>query len=321
MNNFENKTVYFVGDSNITQPFFLEYLRENLLQTQKITYLYNKGVPGARMDMVKNYIDEEISVLQPDYVVLSFGGNDLGIWLYDVYNAVTDEVLSERAQRIRNYCNAFEDLIVYFRSKNIVPILMTPLCFNEDIVERQDVTTERDNKEKSAIKNTLFTKASFKNINIGQKIICEKGKSIAEKYGVQVWDAYSFTKEKVDGSCYYGDGVHYNEKGHRIIAELIYEKMFGEPLRDYTVEKRVKDISNAEADERAYYFVKYNLIFFAYGKKQGKDLTDAINVFIKEKGYVDGLTAERAEGFFRFVRDTVSNTRNVIGKVTDMFTR
>lgn len=321
MNNFENKTVYFVGDSNITQPFFLEYLRENLLHTKKRTYLYNKGVPGARMDMVKNYIDEEISVLKPDYVVLSFGGNDLGIWLYDAYNAVTDEVLSEREKRIQKYCNALECLIVDLKSKYVVPILMTPLCYNEDIVERQDVKTERDNKEKCAIKNTLFTKASFKNINIGQKIICEKGKSIADKYRVQVWDAYSFTKEKVDGSCFYGDGVHYNEKGHRIIAELIYENMFGEKLLDYTIEKCVRNISDIEADERAYYFVKYNLIFFAYGTKQGKDLADALNGFIKEKGYVEGLTKERAEGFFRFAQDTVLNTRRIIGKVTDMFTR
>ncbi|MBQ6922057.1 MAG: SGNH/GDSL hydrolase family protein, partial [Clostridia bacterium] len=233
----------------------------------------------------------------------------------------TEEILSERKRRIQNYCNALESLIVYLRDKDIVPILMTPLCYNEDMVERQDVKTERDNKEKCAIKNTLFTKASFKNINIGQKIICEKGKSIADKYRVQVWDAYSFTKEKVDGSCFYDDGVHYNEKGHRIIAELIYEKMFGEPLRDYTIEKRVKDISNVEADERAYYFVKYNLIFFAYGTKQGKDLADALNGFIKEKGYVEGLTKERAEGFFRFAQDTVLNTRRIIGKVTDMFTR
>ena len=320
MKEFYNKTIFFIGDSNIAQPYFLEYLRADLINTGKKTYLYNKGIPGARMDMVLNSVNEEISVVKPDYAALSFGGNDLGIWLYDAYSTVTEKILSEREQRIENYCRALENIIVYLRDKNIEPILMTPLCYNENITEKEDIKTDRDNKEKSAIKDTVFTKATFKNVNEnGQRVLSEKGKIIAEKYGVTVWDMYSATKKRADNTCFLPDGIHYNEKGHKIIAEAVYENMFGEKMQYYPIDERVKDVTALEQDERAYFFVKYNLVFLSYGKKEGAELINIFNAFIKEKGYTEGLTEKRAAGFLRFIKDPTNNAKRIKEALDSLF--
>lgn len=320
MKEFDNKTVFFIGDSNIAQPYFFEYLRADLITTGKKTYLYNKGIPGARMDMVLNSVDEEISVVKPDYVVLSFGGNDLGIWLYDAYSSITEKILSEREQRIDSYCSALENIIVYLRNKNIEPILMTPLCYNENITEKEGIETERDNKEKFAIKNTVFTKATFKNVNEkGQKVLSEKGKRIAGEYGVTVWDMYSATKARADNTCFFPDGVHYNEKGHKIIAEAVYENMFGEKMQYYPIDEHVKYVTALEQDERAYYFVKYNLVFLSYGRKEGAELINIFNSFIKEKGYTEGLTENRAAGFLRFIKDPIKNAKRIQEALTHLF--
>ena len=113
MKSFENKSVYFVSDSNLTKPYYLEYLRADFLQTGKRVYLRNKGIPGARMDMVENCIDEELSMETPDFVALCFGGNDLGIWLYDCALSVTEEIEKERESRIENFTRALEKNIEY----------------------------------------------------------------------------------------------------------------------------------------------------------------------------------------------------------------
>lgn len=320
MCKFDNKTVFFIGDSNISRPYFLEYLRADFINTGKTVYLYNKGIAGARMDMVLNSIDEEIAVLKPDYAALSFGGNDLGIWLYDATLPVTEELIDERESRIESYCIAFKKVITYLRGKGIEPILMTPLCYDENIIEKDGIETQKDNKEKTQIKQTLFTKASFKNINEnGLKVICERGKRIAAEYGVTVWDLYSYTKTRIKNSDFNSDGVHYNEHGHRIIAESIYTNMFGEKMGDYAIDERIKAISALENDERAYFFIKYNLVFLSEGRRDGEELIKSLNRFIEKKGYVEGLTESRVAGFFRFMSDPTKNTEQITHMVMRLF--
>ncbi len=313
MQKFENKSFYFVSDSNLTNPYYLEYLRSACKKTGKKVFFRNKGVPGARMDMVQNCIEEELVVEKPDYVALSFGVNDLGIWLYDTTLEVTEELQKQRNERIANYLCALEENIVYLQARGITPILMTPICVDENVVEKEEVQTDKDSKEKAAIKNTLFTKKSFQSINdVGLKTLHEQGMLIAKQYGVEIWDLYLATKAQLDTSCFYSDGVHYNEKGHRIIAQEIYKNMFNEELCNCEVGEEVKELSTIEADERAYFFVKYNLVFLSQGKKEGESLLTAVREFIEKKGYVEGLTSARAEGFFRFMENPVEKQKEIV---------
>ena len=319
MNTFIDKKICVVADSNLTRPYFLEYLRSAFLAENKRVYLYNNGIPGARMDMVMNCIEEEFAVEKPDYVLLSFGANDLGIWLYDSTLDVTDEVLLERAARNQSYLNAFEEVVDYLRAKGVEPILITPMCLDENLVEKENITTDKDNKEKQLIGDSFFKRATFRNINDGLQVLRDKGMELAAKKGVAVWDIFTETRARVDHSCFIEDGVHYNEKGHRIMAELFYKQMFGEELPTYPTTQSVKDLTVLEGDKRAYFFIKYNLIFLSEGRKEGEELVKAAQNFLDKKGYVEGMTKERAEGFFRFVQSPLENQKKIVEKVKGLY--
>ena len=317
--SFLDKKICVVADSNLTNPYFLEYLRSAFQAENKRVYLYNNGIPGARMDMVMNSIDEEMSVEKPDYVLLSFGANDLGIWLYDSTLQVTDEVLAERAARNQSYLNAFETVVDYLRAKGVEPILLTPMCLDENLVELEDIKTDKDNKEKQLIGNAFFKRKTFQNINYGLQVLRDKGVELAAKKGVTVWDIFTETRARVDHSCFIEDGVHYNEKGHRIMAELFYKRRFGAQLSDYPTPQSVKELTDLEADKRAYFFVKYNLIFLSEGRKEGEELIKAAQNFLDKKGYVEGMTKERAEGFFRFVQSPLDGQKTIVEKVKSLY--
>ena len=46
--------------------------------------------------------------------------------------------------------------------------------------------------------------------------------SLGEKYGVQVVDLYALTEDHPE---YFGDGVHPNELGNRVIAEHLHKEI------------------------------------------------------------------------------------------------
>ncbi len=319
MNAFIDKKICVVADSNLTNPYFLEYLRSAFLAEKKKVYMYNNGIPGARMDMVMNCIEEELAAEKPNYVLLSFGANDLGIWLYDSTLEITDEVLAERAARKQNYLNGFEKVVDYLRSKGVEPILITPMCLDENLVELEGITTDKDNKEKQLIGDSFFKRATFQNINDGLQVLRDKGMELAAKKGVIVWDIFTETKSLVSHDCFFEDGVHYNEKGHRIMAELFYKHMFGEELPIYPVPQSVKELTALEADKRAYFFIKYNLIFLSEGRKEVEELVKAAQNFLDRKGYVEGMTKERADGFFRFVQSPMENQKKIVKKVKGLY--
>ena len=76
MRTFENKSIFFIGDSITEDGGFIQYLRAHFAATNRNIYLHNKGIPGGRMDMVQYSLDEELSSMRPDYAVVALGVND-----------------------------------------------------------------------------------------------------------------------------------------------------------------------------------------------------------------------------------------------------
>ena len=103
------------------------------------------------------------------------------------------------------------------------------------------------------------------------------------------------------------------------MAELFYKHMFRKDMELYPIPQSVREISLLEADERAYFFVKYNLIFLSQGRKEGEELVKAAQNFLDKKGYIEGLTKERADGFFRFVQAPLENQKKIVKKVKDAY--
>ena len=134
----ENKSICFFGDSNTNEGKYISYLREFFSKNQIRVHLFNNGIGGTRIDMLKNIVEEELDMYTPDFAVLSYGTNDLGIWLYGKDRVLDEEDKLEIERRINLYAESLENMVKLLKSKNIMPIVFSPFCVNENITEREE---------------------------------------------------------------------------------------------------------------------------------------------------------------------------------------
>ena len=136
---FVGKKICFLGDSITNQGYYLYNLRSAFQGKEEKCHVFNRGVAGNRAIMAQHILDDEVFWLNPDYAIICFGGNDLGVWLYDSIKPVTDEVIAKRKARDDEYIKAHEILIEKFNEKGIKTVIMSPYAVNEFIVEREDI--------------------------------------------------------------------------------------------------------------------------------------------------------------------------------------
>ena len=81
MLSIENKkAIAFIGDSIIENGVFINYIRKSLKKSNIENYIFNKGYPGFRMDIAHVPLEEDFDLCVPDYAVICFGINDIGIF-------------------------------------------------------------------------------------------------------------------------------------------------------------------------------------------------------------------------------------------------
>ena len=252
--NFDNKTICFMGDSITYNGKFIYDLRAYFQGKQDKPLMYNRGASGNRSIMVKDIFVKEIENMNPDYVVVNFGVNDAGIWLYDSLKEVTPELLEERKIRNDEYFRGIRESIEIIKANGIAPIISSPFPVNELIVEKEDVETVGDNKEKKDyIGPSFYKRATFRNINGVLRYYAEQVKIIASEMGAMYLPAfetlYPITLE-VDG-IFKEDGIHYTQTGADYIAKMLLE-FFGyeinEPIFKQTAEN--DEIARIELLER-----------------------------------------------------------------------
>jgi lysophospholipase L1-like esterase len=315
MMNFEGRSIYFVGDSITANGGFLKALREHFKAKGRTVFLHNKGVPGYTASAVHLLLEEEFADFLPDYAVISFGVNDAGAWLYDSRLPLTDELLARREGRKQAYEKGIVALISYLRERGIVPILCSPFCVNENIEEKARIETVTDNREKHAIDSGLYTKKTMHDLNGALQTLRDFGCSFAEENGVVFWDMYTQTKDMTDGECFNEDGIHYTEKGNRCLAALFLRYMYGETLAFCEDFHEMDDIADEEFDERAYYFVKYNIMRDRFATLDDESLVEAVRQWIEKNGQGYGLTESRQNGFFRYVNGHREKQRRLIERI------
>jgi hypothetical protein len=155
---FKNKTLCLLGDSIMEHGFYTYNIRSFYQGKKDKCFVFNRGVAGNRAIMAQHILDDEVFWLNPDYVFICFGANDLGVWLYDSKKQVTDELLTKRKIRDDEYIKAHEILIDKFSEKGIKTVIMSPYAVNSFIEEKDDVETVKDNDEKEDILKPSFYK-------------------------------------------------------------------------------------------------------------------------------------------------------------------
>ncbi len=225
---FKDKTIAFFGDSIAEQGYFCYNVRSRLREVGERVRVFNRGVGGTRAVMAKYMLEEEVYPLKPDVVFVSYGANDIGIWLYDAKKAETTELLEKRRARDEEYLASLREIVLALKARGITPICQTPYPVNERLLEREGIDTIADNDEKEDyIGPSFYKRATFENINRGLRGYAERVKEMCRELSVEVVDVFSYIHKaslEVDG-LFIDDGTHYTELGHAYIARCLLDFM------------------------------------------------------------------------------------------------
>lgn len=243
-----------MGDSITYNGKYIYDLRAYFQGKKDKPLIYNRGASGNRSIQVKAIFEKEIENMNPDYVVVNFGVNDAGIWLYDSLKEVTPELLEKRKARNDEYFRGIRESIEVIKANGITPIISSPFPVNELIVEREEIETVGDNKEKEDyIGPSFYKRATFRNINGVLRYYAEQLKIIASEMGAMYIPAFETLYPitlKVDG-IFTEDGIHYTQTGADYIAKMLLESFgyeINEPIFNQTAEN--DEIARIELLER-----------------------------------------------------------------------
>lgn len=227
LQKFKNKTIAVIGDSITESGKQFYYLRSYFQNSNDKCYFYNRGTCGNRAVMFPYLFDDEIKELKADYVMISYGVNDLGVWLYDNLKPVTSELLLKRKVRDDEYFDSIYKSIKVVKDYGATPIVLSPFAVNEFIIEKPYIETVADNDEKEDnLKPSFYTRATFKNINKALLGYANKLKEIAIKTGAEYFPAFERTYEEMlkQTKMFSDDGVHYNASiGLKFIAKIMLD--------------------------------------------------------------------------------------------------
>ena len=281
---FIGKTVCLLGDSIMEHGFYTYNLRAYFQGKEEKCFVFNRGVAGNRAIMAQYLLEDEVYFLNPDYVFICFGANDMGVWLYDSFKEVTPELLEKRKVRDDEYILAYEILIDKLLERGIMPVVMSPYAVNSFIKESDAVYTVPDNKEKEDIlKPSFYKRKTFENINEGFKGYTKRLKDLAERKGVLFFDIFSKTYEKMlelEGKgMYFDDGCHYTKDfGHAVIARAFLEYFGVEDIPStFPKTKENDEIFDLEQLERSTgYLLRCTPLNEHFGKKTEEEKLEYI---------------------------------------------
>lgn len=312
MLSFEGKSIFFIGDSITADGLFLQYLRMHFKKTGHRIFLHNKGIPGGTTYLVGKALDEELADFTPDYAIVALGVNDMWYWEYDANPVVTDEFELRRATHKRVYMEGLASLVLRLQERGITPILCSPFPVNCYMVGDCEIETVVDSKEKNAITNQFYHSVTFGKINATLKELSLLIQAYAEANGFCFFDMFHSTLDAVTGDCFIMDGIHYSAQGNALLARLFLKNMLGEELTLFALDEDCQALAAREFDERAYYFVKYNIIGSKGRGLSDEALAEVVAKWIAEKGNVQGLTKKREESFFRVIGDHAARQNALI---------
>lgn len=279
---FRNKTLCLLGDSIMEHGFYTYNIRSFYQGKKDKCFVFNRGVAGNRAVMAEYILEDEIFWLNPDYVFICFGANDLGIWLYDSLKEVTPEIIEKRKARDDEYIASYEKLINIFQKRGIKPVVVSPYAVNEFIVEREDIETVTDNDEKEdLIKPSFYKRKTFVNINDAFKGYVKRLKDLAKKYDALYLDMFEKTyqtmKDRVGKGMFFDDGIHYTKDlGHTILAKTILEFLGEENVPDTFIKTSENDkIYELEQLERSTgYITRCTPLNPYFGKRSKEEILE-----------------------------------------------
>ncbi len=227
--DLNGKNVCFLGDSITEHGFYVYDLRSYFHYKKIKCSVYNCGIGGNRAIMSYDLLDAETANFKPDYIVINYGINDMGIWLYDVKNPETEEIIRQREERDKDFYFGYERTVRAVKDRGIIPIIASTVSVDEKISQDGAVETLGDNAEKAEkLKAEFYLRKNFTLINQKLSEYSQNLKKLAERENVPFMDIQKRTYEDMlnKSGLYNKDGIHLTETGHAQLA-VSFLKEFG----------------------------------------------------------------------------------------------
>lgn len=168
--------------------------------------VFNAGVGGDTTVRARTRFERDVLARKPDLAIIFLGGNDSAV---DVWKGTT----TPRVAR-----PLYEKNLAFFirtlRERGAHTILMTPNLWRWTP------------KLKELYGKPPYDVADPFGMNVSLRKHCESVRKVAKAEGVPLVDVFRAFEDydKVEGQCVddlFLDGMHPNDKGHRIIADLL----------------------------------------------------------------------------------------------------
>ena len=248
INKFD--TVCCFGDSITAGGLFVAEVFDNLAKYG--IKVYNCGVAGDTAYDSLRRIETDCLCYNPTVVTVMFGVNDIGHWLSpDTTDTETFDFL------INRHKENLKKVVKIFLDKRIRVILMSPPPYCE---------------------GDAFKTEDFK-CNNRVKCCADYAKELAEKCNCDFIDIHN-AFVSLDNMPHYfrEDRVHPNEKGQRVIASAVLQKLGFDYISDYDSDFQFSDLNAERMKSETLYkeimYAKHDTID-KYCNRMGITMTDA----------------------------------------------
>ena len=244
----EGSRVCCLGDSITELGFWIYDINGYLADMGSKTRFYNCGIGGNMSSDAPYYLEDEVLKLDPDYVIVMFGANDVGPHLYGIEQRSKEFSDEEREREIlkrrERYALNMDIICKMLVQRDVKVILMTPMPFDdyERDIDREIIYGAYDEIKRcgEAVRNA----ADKTDANVIE--LCGQFKAVEDYF------------EKDGVRLYMDDRVHPNENGHKIMASIIL-KYFeydveipksGEELNNLPFRKTEKNDERFETEKK-----------------------------------------------------------------------
>jgi lysophospholipase L1-like esterase len=209
-------TVVAYGDST-TAPreslvVYADHLKQDLLAMQIKSGVINAGVGGNTTEDAKLRFEKDVMSRHPDLVIIQFGINDAAVDVWKNPPSTTPRVARDRYERNLEY------FIQMLRERKSEIILMTPNPM------------QWNSKLKALYGKPPYRVDETDGFNVLLRQYAEAVRVIAKEKNVPLVDVYAAHEvygrvENQSQSDLLLDGEHPNNKGQRLVADLLIQKI------------------------------------------------------------------------------------------------
>lgn len=219
-------TILIVGDSlskgvslneEMKRYFFLKESFATGLMKATGADVVNIAKFGSTIQYGKRKLSEKLKTLNPEIVLIEFGGNDCDFAWDEIANDPYSEHLPKTP--LPEYEKCLSEMVEMIRANGATPVMMTLPPLN---AVNYFKWFTKGNKEKGD--NILKWLEDVSKIYWWHERYSAANRAVADTYGIPLADARRYFLKTPDYRAYIcSDGIHPNENGHQLITSSILD--------------------------------------------------------------------------------------------------